>query len=93
MKQAINLSKELIEEAKIAAKQYHRSIPKQIEHWSQIGKKNEADIERLAKIATICKDNPDFSYQFAEEVFDAIDDKGDPASWITIEELEKNLDI
>lgn len=59
MRQAINLSRALIEEAKIAA---------------------------------ICKDNPDFSYQFAEEVYDSIADKRDPASWITIEELEKKLD-
>lgn len=35
---AIQLSDSLVEAAKTAAKQMHRSTPKQIEHWALLGK-------------------------------------------------------
>lgn len=35
---SIQLSDNLIEVAKIAAKAMHRSTPKQIEHWALLGK-------------------------------------------------------
>lgn len=46
----VNLSQKLVDNAKIQSKALHRSIPKQIEHWSTIGK--------------IAEENPDLPYSF-----------------------------
>lgn len=53
----IKLSDELINEAKKFAVIYHRSVPKQIEHWSRIGK--------------IAENNPDLSYSFIMDILEA----------------------
>jgi hypothetical protein len=51
---AIKLSEELINEARCYGEVYSRSVPKQIEYWSRIG--------RLAE------ENPDLSYSFLKEI-------------------------
>lgn len=54
MAQSIKLSDELLTAAKSYAEAYSRSIPKQIEYWSKIGK--------------IAEENPDLSYEFIKEI-------------------------
>jgi hypothetical protein len=54
MAQSIKLSDELLQEAGIYAAVYSRSIPKQIEYWSRIGK--------------IAEENPDLPYEFIKEI-------------------------
>jgi hypothetical protein len=54
MSQSIKLSDELLQEARNYAAVYSRSIPKQIEYWSRIGK--------------IAEENPDLSYDMIKEV-------------------------
>ncbi len=49
----VKLSDELINEAKRYAAVYSRSVPKQIEHWSKIGK--------------LVEENPDIPYEFIQE--------------------------
>ena len=44
----VKLSENLVDQAKLYASIEHRSVPKQIEYWSQIGK--------------IAADNPDLSF-------------------------------
>lgn len=51
---AIKLPDELINEARRYGLVYSRSVPKQIEYWSRIG--------RLAE------ENPDLSYSFLKEI-------------------------
>jgi hypothetical protein len=54
MSAVIKLSEQLINDAKRSANFYHRSIPKQIEYWSQIGK--------------IVEENPDLTYNFIKDI-------------------------
>lgn len=54
MAQSIKLSDELLQEASKYAAVYSRSIPKQIEYWSRIGR--------------IVEENPDLSYDFIKEI-------------------------
>lgn len=51
---AINLDPGLVDDARIASKVFHRSVPKQIEHWARIGH--------------IAEDNPDLSYEQIKEI-------------------------
>jgi len=44
----VKLSESLVDQARVYASIEHRSVPKQIEYWSQIGK--------------IAADNPDLSF-------------------------------
>ena len=60
----IKLSDELIMEARRYADVFSRSIPKQIEYWSRIGK--------------IVEENPDLSYSFIKDILlskKEVDDK------------------
>ncbi|WP_039758475.1 TA system antitoxin ParD family protein [Bartonella queenslandensis] len=50
----IKLSDELVSEAKRYAAVYSRSLPKQIEYWSRIGK--------------IAEENPDLSFEFIQAI-------------------------
>ena len=50
----IKLSDELISEARRHADAFSRSIPKQIEYWSRIGK--------------IAEENPDLPYSFIKDI-------------------------
>ncbi len=50
---SIRLDQELIDKATIMAKALHRTPPKQIEHWANIGK--------------IMEDNPDLPYAFVKQ--------------------------
>ncbi len=50
---SIRLDQELIEKATIMAKAFHRTPPKQIEHWAKIGEMME--------------DNPDLPYEFVKQ--------------------------
>lgn len=50
----IKLSDELIHEARRYGEVYSRSVPKQIEYWSRIGK--------------IAEENPDLSYSFIKDI-------------------------
>jgi hypothetical protein len=50
----VKLSDQLIEHAKLHANIYHRSIPKQIEYWSNIGK--------------LVEENPDLPYSFIKDI-------------------------
>lgn len=51
---AIKLPDELLQEARRYGEVYSRSIPRQIEYWSRIGK--------------IAEDNPDLPYSFIKEI-------------------------
>jgi hypothetical protein len=51
---AVQLSDQLLSEARRYASVNSRSVPKQIEHWSRIGK--------------IAEDNPDLPYGFIREI-------------------------
>jgi hypothetical protein len=51
---AVKLSDDLIKEARRYGKVYSRSIPRQIEYWSRIGK--------------IAEENPDLPYSFIKEI-------------------------
>ncbi|MGE0108306.1 MAG: hypothetical protein AB7S81_00875 [Bdellovibrionales bacterium] len=50
----IKLPDELLKDAKRYASVYSRSVPKQIEYWSRIGR--------------IVEENPDLSYEFIKNV-------------------------
>ena len=54
MPRSVKLSDELINKARQYGGVYHRSIPKQIEHWSTIGKLTE--------------ENPDLPYSFIKDI-------------------------
>ena len=54
MATTIKLSDNLIQEARRYGGIYSRSVPKQIEYWSRIGK--------------IAEENPDLSYSFIKEI-------------------------
>lgn len=60
MSAVIKLSDKLIEQAKRYANIDNRSIPKQIEHWSKIGK--------------IAEDNPDLPYSFIKDILFSLDE-------------------
>lgn len=60
----INLSDELVEEAKRYASVYSRSTPKQIEYWAKIGK--------------IAEENPDLPYDFIKDVLLAMEEPSEP---------------
>lgn len=53
MSQAVKLSEELLNDARRHASLFSRSVPKQIEYWSRIGK--------------IAEENPDMPYGFIKE--------------------------
>ena len=50
----VKLSESLVEQAKHYAVIQHRSVPKQIEYWSQLGK--------------IAEENPDLSFSVIREI-------------------------
>mgnify|MGYP000538285949 CR=1 FL=1 len=54
MATSIKLSEELVTNAKQYGRIYNRSVPKQIEYWSKIGK--------------IAEENPDLSYNFIKDI-------------------------
>lgn len=54
MAHSIKLSDELLQEAQRYAAVYSRSVPKQIEYWSRIGR--------------IAEENPDLPYAFIKEL-------------------------
>lgn len=60
MSATIKLSDNLIIQAKRYAAINHRSLPKQIEYWSRIGK--------------IAEENPDLSYNFIKDILFALDE-------------------
>ncbi|MBE0493738.1 MAG: hypothetical protein IBX48_05295 [Thiomicrospira sp.] len=61
---AIKLSDELAQEAKLYATITHRSVPKQIEYWSRIGK--------------LAEENPDLPFSFIQETLLSIEESKDP---------------
>lgn len=50
----VKLSEALVEQAKVYGHIEHRSVPKQIEYWSQIGK--------------IAQENPDLTFSMIREI-------------------------
>ncbi|KXW55374.1 TA system antitoxin ParD family protein [Ferrovum sp. PN-J185] len=50
----VKLSEKLVEQAKMIGSIEHRSVPKQIEYWSQIGK--------------IAQENPDLPFSLIREI-------------------------
>ncbi|MEY3791426.1 MAG: hypothetical protein RLZ09_2262 [Pseudomonadota bacterium] len=50
----VKLSESLVDSAKLYASIEHRSVPKQIEYWSRIGK--------------IAADNPDLSFSLIRDI-------------------------
>ena len=54
MPKAIKLSDQLVSDATRYAKVFHRSPPKQIEHWAMIGK--------------ITEENPDLPFHFVKDI-------------------------
>ena len=58
----VKLSVQLVEQAKLYGGIEHRSIPKQIEYWSQIGK--------------IAQENPDLPFSMIREILIADKEPG-----------------
>ncbi len=54
MATTIKLSDELVREARRYSEVYSRSLPKQIEYWSRLGK--------------IAEENPDMSFSFIKDI-------------------------
>lgn len=54
MPMSVKLSDDLVNQARKYGDIYHRSIPKQIEYWSRIGK--------------ISEENPDLPYSFIKDI-------------------------
>lgn len=54
MPTSVKLSDDIVDEARRYAAVYRRSLPKQIEYWSRIGK--------------ITEENPDLPYTFIKEI-------------------------
>ena len=54
MSMAVKLSDDLIEMARHYGNVYHRSVPKQIEYWSRIGR--------------IAEENPDLPYHLIKDI-------------------------
>ena len=50
----VKLSENLVQQAKVFASVEHRSVPKQIEYWSQIGK--------------IAQENPDLPFSLIRQI-------------------------
>lgn len=50
----VKLSESLVDQARRSAQVQHRSVPKQIEHWSQIGK--------------IAEENPDLPFAMIRDI-------------------------
>lgn len=63
MSATIKLSSDLINEARRYGEVYSRSVPKQIEYWSRIGK--------------IAEENPDLPYGFIKDILLALQDVKD----------------
>ena len=63
MSVAIKLSDDLTQEAKLYAAISHRSVPKQIEYWSRMGK--------------LAEENPDLPFRFIQETLLAIEESKD----------------
>lgn len=63
MSTTIKLSDELVSEARRFGEVYSRSVPKQIEYWSRIGK--------------IAEENPDLSYAVIKEILIARQEAAD----------------
>ena len=57
----VKISDELVAEAKRIGRVYHRSLPKQIEYWSRIGK--------------IAEENPDLPYSLIKDILLARDEE------------------
>jgi len=53
MAKSIRMDDIFVQEAQVYAEVNHRSVPKQIEHWAQIGR--------------IAEDNPDLPYEFIRD--------------------------
>jgi hypothetical protein len=60
MSAVVKLSDKLVAQAKRYASIDNRSIPKQIEHWSQIGR--------------IAEDNPNLPYSFIKDILFALNE-------------------
>lgn len=54
MATSVRLDDTFVEEAQVHAEAAKRSVPKQIEHWAEIGR--------------IAEDNPDLSYGFIKDI-------------------------
>ena len=63
MSATIKLSSDLINEARRYGEVYSRSVPKQIEYWSRIGK--------------IVEENPSLPYNFIKDILLALQDVKD----------------
>ncbi|WP_018946147.1 MULTISPECIES: hypothetical protein [unclassified Thioalkalivibrio] len=57
MARSVRLDDTLVRDAQVYAEANHRSLPKQIEHWVQIGRTAE--------------DNPDLPYEFIRDALTA----------------------
>jgi hypothetical protein len=61
MTTTIRISDNIVHDAQIFGKIYNRSVPKQIEFWSRIGK--------------IAEENPDMSYDEIRKILFALEEK------------------
>lgn len=64
MATTIKISDNLVDEARRYGKAYSRSMPKQIEYWSRIGK--------------IAEENPDLTYGFIKDILLAQEEEAVP---------------
>ncbi len=72
----VNLSDDLVEQAKKYANVYSRSTPKQIEYWAKIGK--------------LAEENPDLPFEFMQEILLAMEETepGTPFKFTHVEPPE-----
>jgi len=61
MSTTIRISETMIHEAQVFGKIYNRSVPKQIEYWSKIGK--------------IAEENPDITFEEIRKLLIALEEK------------------
>lgn len=57
MAKSVRLDDDFVQEAQVYAEASHRTVPKQIEHWAQIGR--------------IAEDNPELPYEFIKDALTA----------------------
>ncbi len=63
MASTVKLSDELVDEARRYGRVYSRSVPKQIEYWSRIGR--------------IAEENPDCSFAFIKDILMSMQEADD----------------
>jgi len=80
MSVAVKLSEEFVEDATVYAREHHRSLQEQIEHWWKVSK--------------IARDNPDLPHEFIEGILISMEEsaRGEVSEFRFGEYDDKNSD-